>query len=112
MERCIHKYVYNYCVSYKVITPFHSGFVHGVSKTYQLTDMTLYNSFCEAIDSGKEVCIVFCDISKAFDRVWHDGLLFELKSIGISGKLLFGFEIIYLTENNALLLIGIPRSLN
>ena len=74
--------------------------------------MALYNSFCEVIDSGKEVCIVFCDISKAFDRVWHNGLLFKLKSIGIFGKLLFGFEIIYLTENNALLIIGIPWSLN
>ena len=65
MERCIHKYVYNYCVTNKVITPFQSGFVHGDSTIYQLTDM--YNSFCEAIDSGKEVRVVFCHISKAFD---------------------------------------------
>ena len=36
--------------------------------------------------------VVFCDISKAFDRVWHNGLLFKLKSIGISGKLLNWFS--------------------
>ena len=29
----------------------------------------LYNTFCQALDSGKEVRAVFCDISKAFDRV-------------------------------------------
>ena len=52
----------------------------------------MYNSFCEAVDSGKEVRVVFCDISKAFDRVWHNGLLFKLKSIGISGKLLNWFS--------------------
>ena len=30
----------------------------------------------------------FLDISKAFDKVWHDGLIFKLKQNGISGRLL------------------------
>ena len=30
----------------------------------------------------------FLDISKAFERVWHEGLLFKLERIGISGNLL------------------------
>ena len=30
----------------------------------------------------------FLDISKAFDKVWHDGLIFELKAYGIEGELL------------------------
>ena len=32
---------------------------------------------------------MYLDISKAFDRVWHDGLLYKLERCGISGKLLF-----------------------
>ena len=36
--------------------------------------------------------MVFGDISKAFDRVWHKGLLFKLKRIGIDGALLRWFE--------------------
>ena len=34
-----------------------------------------------------EVCAVFLYISKAFDKVWHDGLIFKLKQNGISGRL-------------------------
>ena len=35
-----------------------------------------------------EVRGVFLDISKAFHKVWHKGLIFKLKQNGISGKLI------------------------
>ena len=44
----------------------------------------MYNSF----DEGLEMRSVFLDISKAFDKVWHKGLLFKLSQNGISGNLL------------------------
>ena len=31
---------------------------------------------------------MFCDVSKAFDRVLHKGFLFKLRQNGIEGKLL------------------------
>ena len=35
-----------------------------------------------------EVRGIFLDISTAFDRVWHEGLLYKIQSIGISGTTL------------------------
>ena len=66
------------------------GFVPGDSSVNQLID--IYNTFCKALDEGEEVRTIFCDISKAFDRVWHNGLLFKLKSAGVSESLLTWFS--------------------
>ena len=82
MERCVHKHLYNYISENQLLTPFQSGFVPGDSTTIQL--LHTYHTFCEAVDSGKEVRAVFCDISKVFDRVWHRGLLYKLTRIGCS----------------------------
>ena len=48
----------------------------------------LYHNFCRHVDEGKEVRVVFLDISRAFDRVWHVGLLHKLRKAGITGSLL------------------------
>ena len=34
----------------------------------------------------------FLDISKAIDRVWHEGLIYKLKTIGVSNNLLTLFQ--------------------
>ncbi len=86
MERCVHKVLYNYVTDNEILTTFQSGFIKGDSTINQLS--YIYNDICKALDDGKEVRAVFCDISKAFDRVWHKGLLFKLSSVGISGDLL------------------------
>ena len=40
-----------------------------------------------AFDRSGATQAVVHDISKAFDRVWHDGLLHKLKSYGFSGHI-------------------------
>ena len=36
--------------------------------------------------------IIFFDISKALDKVWHMGLMFKLETVGIKGNLLSWFH--------------------
>ena len=68
------------------------GFRPGDSPTNQL--LYLLDEIHQAFDSTEslEVRTVFRDISKAFDKVWHDGLMFKLEQNGISGNLLKPFE--------------------
>ena len=91
----VHKYLFNFFRDNNVITAFQSGFVSGDSSVSQLID--IYNTFCKALDEGKEVRAIFCDKSKAFNRVWHKGLLFKLKFAGVSRSLLTWFSD-YLTD--------------
>ena len=57
-----------------------------INQLLHITDL-----FGKALDAGKEIRVVFFDISRAFDRVWHEGLIYKLKSIGIRGNLLKWF---------------------
>ena len=44
--------------------------------------------FINLLTKGHEVRGVFLDISKAFDKVWHDGVIFKLTQNGIAGNIL------------------------
>ena len=68
--------------------------------TLLLTSFTfLYNLFCQALDADNEMRVVFCDINKTFDRVWHAGLLRKLEAADVSGNLLAWFKLTYLIGN-------------
>lgn len=99
MERCVFQHVHAYLNNHDIITSNQSGFTHGYSAINQL--ISISNEFGRVLDRGKEVRVIFCCISKAFDKVWHKGLVFMVKAIGINGKLLAWF--ISLVENHALL---------
>ena len=49
---------------------------------------------------------MFLGISKAFDKVWHDGLVFKLKTYGITGPLLVLIESYLSSRQQRIILNG------
>ena len=88
-ERCVHKHVYTFLVEHQLISPHQSGFTSGDSAVNQL--LLIYDNLISAYDARTTTQSIFFDISKAFDRVWHKGLIQKLEAIGIRGTLLMWF---------------------
>ena len=86
-ERIIFDAIFNYMDQNSFFNPNQSGFRPGDSCIHQLISIThdIHKSF--DINPSQEVRGLFLDISKAFDRVWHKGLLYKMKNFGIEGKL-------------------------
>ena len=89
LERIVFKRLYHHILENDILTPLQSGFIPGDSTVNQL--LFSYNAFCKVLDAGKKVQVIFCDISKAFDQVWHAGLIHKLRAAGIPGNLLDWF---------------------
>ena len=85
-ERLIFNEMFGFLIENNLISSNQSGFKTRDSCLNQLLSITheIYKPF----DDGFEVRGVFLDISKAFDKVWHKGIIFKLQQNGISGKLL------------------------
>jgi hypothetical protein len=71
------------------LNPKQFGFRPGHTSLDMLTDLS--QRWCDALHAGGEVRAVALDISKAFDKVWHEGLLYKLSRFGISDQLLSWF---------------------
>ena len=98
-ERVIYNCLFNYFVTNKLFTPAQSGFLPGDSCIAQL--LSIIHEIQTNFDTNPPADVrgVLLDISKAFGKVWHKGLIFKLNSYGVEGDLLSLLEC-YLTNRN------------
>ena len=99
--------MYNFLITNNLICSNQSGFLSGHSTVYQL--ISLYHQLVQSFDNKSQTCVIFCDISNAFERVWHKGLIFKLKQNGICGQLLNWIEN-YLSDRSQRVFIGTSYS--
>jgi ribonuclease P/MRP protein subunit RPP40 len=86
MERLVNKSLMSFLRHHRLLSDRQYGF-QSERSTADLMSV-LFQKWSDALDEGSEVRAVSLDISKAFDKVWHDGLLCKLQSYGIGGLLL------------------------
>ena len=86
-EKVIFDSLFNFMIQNN-LNSCQSGFRPNDSCINQLISIThnIYRAF--DANSSLEVRGVFLDLSKAFDKVWHEGLLYKLKNNGINGNAL------------------------
>jgi hypothetical protein len=102
-ERIIYNKLYSHLKTNKLLDVNNSGFQENDSSILRLLSLT--DTIFQSLDNQDEVLLVFLDISKAFDRVWHEGILYKLKQAGIHGILLQWFES-YLSNRKQRVVVG------
>ena len=90
MERLVFNVMYKYLSENNLLTPKNSGFKENDGTINQL--ILLVHNIYNNLEVRKDTCMIFLDISKAFDRVYHQGLLFKLRQMGFEGQLLLWLE--------------------
>ena len=85
-EKIIYDSMYTHIFGNNLISDKQSGYRRNDSTVKQLLSIT--HKIYKAFDDGEEIQAVFLDISRAFDRVWHEGIIFKLKQMGVEGDAL------------------------
>ena len=80
-EKLVFKEVYLHLRRDNLISEFQSGLTPGDSTTNQLIHIN--NSILSSLDNYEDVIGCFLDLTRAFDTVWHKGLLYKLERYGI-----------------------------
>ena len=80
------KHLYKFCSDNNLLTWRKSGYKPGDSTINQLIEIT--HNILQSLEKGQDYCFISLDARAAFDRVWHAGLIYKLKKIGICGTAL------------------------
>ena len=77
VSKCLETIVfkrYEFLIEKNLLIENNSGFKRNDSTINLLVSML--HKMYKSIDEGNDICAIFLDVSKAFDKVWHEDLFF------------------------------------
>ena len=90
IEKHVKKVVLDHLTTYAPISPRQWGFMESRSTISAL--IKIIDDWSQALDQGREVCVIFFDVSKAFDKVPHLPLLQQMEEINLNPYLIRWFK--------------------
>lgn len=89
-EKVINYRLYHYMESNRLLSNSQSGFRRRLCTLDQVT--RLEHHIRMALLNNHVLIVLFLDFAKAFDAVWHVGLVYKLSKMGVKGKMLRWIE--------------------
>lgn len=90
IEKAMHTRIFNFLEKHGILTPQQNGFRR--NKSTSLAAFNLVNKILENIDRKNKTIGIFYDMTKAFDFVDHELLLWKCEKYGIRGRSLEWLE--------------------
>ena len=91
----------------QIISELQGAATPGVSCLH--TALLLQEAIAVNLENHNKILVSFYDVSKAFDGIWVDGLFYQLRELGITGKL---WRVLYLTYQNFMSRVRIQNKLS
>lgn len=107
-EKIVFSKVYEHITTNDLLTERQSGYRSGHNTQLQLT--YLIDKLYKSLDQGDDFTVLYLDISRYFEKIWHEGLLAKCdKEFGIRGKLLDWLRS-YLSDRKQEVQVGTQKS--
>ena len=85
-EKVIARRLQTYCIKHKIFDNLQCAFQ--INRCCEDVLTTFVGDIQLSFDYLSDTDVVFTDFSKAYDRVWHEGLIYKLMNVGIHGNML------------------------
>ena len=100
--------IYEHLSTYKLLSDYQSGYRPGHNTQLQLVYLT--DKLYKSLDKLEDFTVVYLDISRYFEKIWHKGLLAKCElEFGITGKVLCWFKS-YLDDRSQSVQVGADHS--
>ena len=87
MKRFVLKHINNYLLNHNIIMHCQSAFTKGIQLSTNWLILLIISERLWVTENNFELFF-----SKAFDKVWHSGILHKLKNYGLGGNIIIWLE--------------------